>query len=188
MYTKEQQKFLLTLARDAIKFYLKEHRFIKSDPANLAPEFLEKKGVFVTLTIKDSLRGCIGSIMPVKSLYLDVIDNAVNAAFRDPRFGPLTDDEFNILEIEISVLSVPRELEYENAEDLLKKLKTHIDGVILSKGPYYKATYLPQVWEDLKDKEAFLSSLCVKAGLPSDEWKKGKLKVETYQVEKFEEN
>lgn len=144
----------------------------------------EKRGAFVTLEFFGQLRGCIGNISPVYPLEEAVRRNALNAAFDDPRFMPLTKEEFKDVEIEISVLTVPKKLEYGSADDLLKKLQPLKDGVILKKG-YYEATYLPQVWEDLRDKEAFLSSLCVKAGMRSDEWRSGTVEVFTYQAEVF---
>ncbi len=185
MFNKTQKEFLLKTAREAITAHLESRRQTHAD--KIDPVLLEKKGVFVTLTIDESLRGCIGSILPESSLYEGVIDNAINAAFRDPRFYPLQKDELRKIKIEISVLTPPKEVKYSDPADLLERLKPGKDGVILSKGRYGRATYLPQVWEDLPDKELFLSSLCGKAGLPADEWKKGTLKVETYAAEKFEE-
>lgn len=144
----------------------------------------EKRGVFVTLEIGGGLRGCIGRIMPVYPLEEAVRRNAVNAAFDDSRFSPVSGNEFDDLDIEISVLTVPQKMEYKDADDLLKKLKLGEDGVVLKKG-YHQSTYLPQVWDKIKDKEIFLSSLCMKAGMPPDEWKKGEIEVLTYRVEKF---
>ena len=144
----------------------------------------EKRGVFVTLKLDGSLRGCIGNIMPIYPLEEAVKRNAVNAAFDDPRFEPLRGEEFEHVEIEISVLSVPEKLEYESAGDLVEKLRPKIDGVILKK-EHYEATYLPQVWEEVPDPEMFLGSLCMKAGMPVDEWKKGALEVMVYQAEVF---
>lgn len=175
----KEKKFLLELARKSIE---------DSRQKNIKPiseKLKEKSGVFVTLTEDGELRGCIGHIVPIMSMYEAVIDNAYSAAFRDPRFPPVTEHEFKKLHIEISILTPPRKLEYSDAKDLLKKL-THDDGVIISKS-FYQATFLPQVWEELPDKEEFLSHLCAKAGLSPDEWKNGKLDVQIYNVEKFEE-
>lgn len=145
----------------------------------------EKRGVFVTLEISGQLRGCIGNISPVYPLEEAVRRNAFNAAFEDLRFTPLAVGEFSGVDIEISVLTVPKKLKYGSADDLLKKLQPLKDGVILKKG-YYEATYLPQVWEDLRNKEAFLSSLCVKAGMKSDEWRSLGVEVFTYRAEVFQ--
>ncbi len=186
MYTKPQRKQLLDLARKSIAYYLKENKFLELGPDEYPSELQEKRGTFVTLTIGGQLRGCIGHIMAIHPLYMDVAENAVSAAFEDPRFEPLAQNELEDIKIEISVLSQPKPLEYKNADDLLKKLRPDIDGVIIKQG-FYQATFLPQVWEQLKQPEDFLSHLCAKAGLDSDAWRKGDLKVETYQVENFEE-
>lgn len=181
---KKTQKYLFSVARNAIaeKLDLKIEKLERPKDDVLS----EKRGVFVTLEIERNLRGCIGNIEAVYELEEGVRQNAVNAAFDDPRFPSLSKEEFPELEIEISILTVPKRLEYKNSEDLLKKLTPLKDGVILREGPY-GATYLPQVWEQLRDKEAFLGSLCRKAGLEFDEWKDGLLEVYTYQAEVFKE-
>lgn len=178
---------MLELARAAIKSFLKTGKPLKADPEKIDPALKNIGCVFVTLTINGQLRGCIGHLSATKALYKDIIENAAAAAFDDPRFEPLDPSELDLIRIEISVLSAPHNLEYKDASDLLKKLTPLKDGVILSKG-YYKATYLPQVWEDLKDKEDFLSSLCMKAGLDPLAWKNDHLKVELYGAEKFGED
>lgn len=141
------------------------------------PEFREKRGVFVTLEIEGELRGCIGNIEPVHPLWQAVQRNAHEAAFGDPRFPALTEDEFEKLDIEISILTVPEKTSVEQIEP-------SIDGVVVEQGGY-KATYLPQVWDDIPEKEQFLSSLCLKAGLEPEAWKDDETVVYTYQVEKF---
>lgn len=184
---KEIQKYLLRLARNSIATELELAEEKNERPKIPETEVLnEKRGVFVTLEIDGRLRGCIGNIMPVYRLEDAVKQNAFHAAFEDPRFQLLDVEEFKDVEIEISVLSVPKKLEYKNAGDLLEKLTPLQDGVVIKKG-YYDATYLPQVWEDLNDKKQFLSSLCVKAGLPRDGWQNGDLEVLTYQAEVFKE-
>ena len=115
-------------------------------------------------------------------LYEAVIKNSISAAYSDPRFPPVTKEEAAELEIEISILTVPVKLNYTDAADLLKKLN-HDLGLIIKKG-MYSATFLPQVWEDLPDKEQFLTHLCLKAGLSGEAWKEN-LEVYTYKVEKF---
>jgi len=141
----------------------------------------------VTLKIGGDLRGCIGTLTGREPLVEGVATHALNAAFHDPRFGPLTAEELNRVTIEVSVLGEPQPLRYEGAADLIAKLRPHVDGVILRKG-YASATFLPQVWEQLPKPEAFLSHLCLKAGLSGDAWRKGQLEVQTYQVQYFEES
>lgn len=183
--TKEDGEYLLSLARKTIESKL-FNRDLPEDKNNLAEKYLEKRGTFVTLTINDNLRGCIGHIIPQESLIEGIRINAINAAFEDPRFPPLTREEWNKIRVEISILTEPRHLEYSGSDDLLGKLRKGVDGVIIKKG-YAQATFLPQVWDQLPDKTQFLTHLCMKAGMNGSEWKKGDLTVYTYQVQAFEE-
>jgi AmmeMemoRadiSam system protein A len=148
--------------------------------------FQAQCGVFVTLKIRGRLRGCIGSLVGSEPLDEGVRVNTLNAAFNDPRFNPLTEAELDRVSIEVSVLTESRPLKYESAADLISKLRPTIDGVTIRQG-FDSATFLPQVWEQLPDAQAFLSHLCVKAGMPGDAWRRGELEVETYQVQCFEE-
>jgi AmmeMemoRadiSam system protein A len=150
------------------------------------PVFTARGGTFVTLQKKGTLRGCIGTLAPTESLAENVRQNAVNAAFRDPRFPPLEPEELDEIVIEVSVLTPPAPLTYANADDLLDRLRPGIDGVILRKGAA-SATFLPQVWKQLNRSEDFLAHLCLKAGLPAQRWREGDLQIETYQVQYFEE-
>ncbi len=153
----------------------------------LADQALQARcGTFVTLKIDDQLRGCIGSLSASAPMAEGVRDNALNAAFHDPRFAPLRRTELDQVHIEVSVLTEPTPLDYANADDLLAKLKPGIDGVIIKKG-FASATFLPQVWDQLPQPKAFLSHLCTKAGLPAGHWREGDLSVQVYQVQYFEE-
>ncbi len=187
-FTKEQGKALVALARKTIQENLGVQ--IPINPKlieGLADDALKvKTGTFVTLTIGGRLRGCIGSLEGREPMVDGVRHNAVNAAFHDPRFPALTKKELDKLRIEVSVLTDPKPLAYTDANDLLKKLRPGIDGVIIAQG-YASATFLPQVWEQLQDKEEFLAHLCMKAGLSPDAWKGNMLEVRTYQVQYFEE-
>ena len=185
--TKTIQTFLLALARNSIKHYLDSQNYLKIFTADLpSPDLLIKQGTFVTLTISGKLRGCIGHIEPVNPIYQDIIENAVAAAFFDPRFYPLTQEEFPLIQIEISLLSVPEKLMFKDSNDLIEKLEKTKPGLIIQKG-FAKATFLPQVWEEVPQPKNFLSELCLKAGLPSNEWEKGDLDVKVYQAEVFKE-
>ncbi|UCD79393.1 MAG: AmmeMemoRadiSam system protein B [Desulfobacterales bacterium] len=143
-------------------------------------------GTFVTLKIKGQLRGCIGNLTASESVLDGVRRNAINAAFHDPRFSPLSKDELDRTEIEVSILSEPQPLEFRDEQDLIAKLRVNVDGVIIRKG-HASATFLPQVWEQLPEPDDFLTHLCMKAGLASDAWKSSQLEVLTYQVQYFEE-
>lgn len=182
MLNEEERKILLDLARFSIKGDLSK---LKSIESVISENLKKPKGVFVTLTENGELRGCIGNIVPVEPLYKAVINCAKDAAYNDWRFPPVREYEIDLLKIEISVLSDLKLLEYSTVDDLLEKLNESL-GVVIEKG-VNKATFLPQVWEDLPRKEDFLSQLCIKAGLSPDEWRNGKLKVSVYTVEKFSE-
>ncbi len=183
-------QLLVALARQSIARELEK----ETDPGAAAvlaeklrrPVFQEPRGTFVTLKKHGQLRGCIGSLAPREPLKADVAANAVNAAFRDPRFPPLNAEELDQIVIEVSVLSTPEPLPYASGEALLKKLRRGVDGVIIKKGTR-RATFLPQVWDQLPSHEAFLGHLCMKAGLPEKAWRDGDLEVFTYQVTYFEE-
>ncbi|MEA3314060.1 MAG: AmmeMemoRadiSam system protein A [Caldisericota bacterium] len=181
------KKDLLKVARDAIKNYLdRKEKIVVSEDDFPDPESWEDRGTFVTLTINGKLRGCIGTIVPVRPLILDVIDNAINAAFRDPRFYPLAREEFFIVNIELSILTIPTQLKFSSSKELLNKVRPNIDGVIIRRGPY-QATFLPQVWDELPDKEAFFKHLCLKAGLSEDCFQMDGLEVYIYHVDSFPE-
>jgi AmmeMemoRadiSam system protein A len=151
-----------------------------------APIFQAVRGTFVTLTMAGQLRGCIGHLTGIAAVVDSVRQNAVSAGFHDPRFAPLTAVELEDVEIEISILTEPRPLDYADAEDLIRRLRPQVDGVIIGhRGA--SATFLPQVWQQLPAPEAFLSHLCMKAGLSAERWRGGDLEVSTYQVQPFEE-
>ncbi|WP_201352386.1 AmmeMemoRadiSam system protein A [Hydrogenimonas urashimensis] len=149
------------------------------------PELAREQATFVTLTINGGLRGCIGSIVPHRRLIDDLVANARAAAFEDPRFSPLKAEEFENVDIEVSLLSVPQPLEYTDIEDLRQKIRPEVDGVILQLDGR-QATFLPQVWEDLNDFDLFFAHLCLKAGLPQNCLAYHPT-IFTYQVEKFKE-
>jgi AmmeMemoRadiSam system protein A len=188
--TEDQGQKLLRLARGTIAARLgvsdASNRIIP-DNELADPAFQEQRGTFVTLKIRNQLRGCMGCLTPSETILEGIKRNAINAAFNDPRFPPLTTPELEEAEIEVSILTTPQELQYSDGSDLLKKLRPNIDGAIISQG-MARATFLPQVWEQLPRTEDFLSHLCRKAGLSPDEWKKGELGVSVYQVQYFHEN
>lgn len=184
--TDEEGKYLIRVARKTIEKRLLNTEYPDEPGSFPLQKFKEKRGTFVTLTIDGQLRGCIGHIVPQESVLEGVKVNAINAAFKDPRFPPLSKEELAKVKVEVSILTDPKPLEYTETRDLLDKLRRGVDGVIVKKG-YYQATFLPQVWEQLPDKREFLTHLCLKAGLDGDEWKKGDLEILTYQVQAFEE-
>ncbi len=179
-----QKNLLLEQARKTISNRLNKNDGFPDIPED--PVFREKAATFVTLKISGKLRGCIGTLEPATSLWQSVHDNALSAAFSDHRFSPLSHKELEAVEIDISVLSSPSSLEYEDPVDLLKKLQPGVDGVILKDGRR-GATFLPQVWKQLPSAELFLGQLCKKAGLEETAWREKHLDIKTYQVLSFQE-
>jgi AmmeMemoRadiSam system protein A len=189
MLTEQQGTTLLQLARQTIEEQLGQPATAPVPDAALQdPELRSHQGVFVTLNKQGMLRGCIGSLLGVESIVDGVRRHAVNAALHDHRFPMLTVDEIHDLQIDISVLTPPQDLEYSDGTDLLKKLRPGKDGVILKVPGGNGATFLPQVWEQLPVAEHFLQHLCLKAGLAGDSWQSGQLTVQTYQVQHFAED
>jgi AmmeMemoRadiSam system protein A len=172
-------RLLIALARAAITA-----EFGEPWPALPRPAWLdESAATFVTLTLHGQLRGCIGSLEAHRSLYDDVTQNARAAAFRDPRFPPLAADELPAVRIEVSVLTAPQPFPFSSEADALRRLRPGIDGVILQHGRR-RATFLPQVWEQLPEPHEFLAHLKLKAGLPAD-FRADDMRLAVYQVEKF---
>lgn len=173
---------LLKLAREAIAHHLGLGEPPRTDDD---PRLHERGATFVTLTLDGELRGCIGSLRRQRKLGEDVITNAVAAAFKDPRFPPLSRQEFDDVHVEVSLLSEPEFIEFSDEADLLGKLRPHQDGLILFAG-CGSATFLPQVWEQLPEPRAFLAALKRKAGMPQDRPVDG-LMAARYAVDKWEE-
>jgi len=172
------------LAREAIRSAFGDGELDKESYTSKDSSLKQKGACFVTLTKNGNLRGCIGSLVAHKNLYEDIVSNARSAAFGDPRFLPLDEGEFGQIEIEVSILSEPKELEYSDVDDLKSKLRPEVDGVILISKNGRQATFLPQVWEQLPSFEHFFSHLCQKAGL-SQGCLKDHPTIYTYQVEKI---
>jgi AmmeMemoRadiSam system protein B/AmmeMemoRadiSam system protein A len=177
----ERGEILLTAARSAIGERL------GAAPAALREQpWLKQPGAsFVTLTLDGDLRGCIGSLEAHRPLLEDVQNNAIAAAFRDPRFAPLGNHEFAKVRVEVSELSASEPLEFESEAHALSLLRPHVDGLILEYGRH-RSTFLPQVWESLTKPEHFLSQLKRKAGLPADFWHE-ELRLSRYGVTKWKE-
>lgn len=185
-YSPEQRKRLLALARESLVAATARHRPPEADAADMDDALLAHRGCFVTLTKEGKLRGCVGSIFPQEPLYQAVLHRARSAAVEDRRFTPVQPDEVSQIKIEISVLTLPRPIEYKTPNELLDKLRPHVDGVVLRVGRS-QSTFLPQVWEQIPGKEEFLQHLSQKAGLESGDWRDPKAVVLSYQVEAFEE-
>jgi AmmeMemoRadiSam system protein A len=185
--TPEEQKTLIHLAREAIECGVKGEKLLPLDPSSLSFHLREQGASFITLTAHGQLRGCIGALEPYQPLAEDVREHAVAAALEDPRFPPVQVNELNGIKIEVSRLTRPIALEYKDADDLLSKLHPNVDGVILRDSSGHRATFLPQVWEKIKDPAEFMDNLCNKMGISHDSWRSRHFDVLTYQVEEFHE-
>ena len=158
------ESILLQIAKTAILSQLDNTYTLNKEDILKRYPYLSKKGaVFVTLKYDNNLRGCIGSIVPHRVLFDDIVSNAISAAFKDPRFNSLSIDELSHLSLEVSLLSEPKILEYGNYADLLQKVRPNVDGLILQHDRY-QGTFLPQVWEELPTPSLFLEHLSLKAG------------------------
>ncbi len=177
----DQGHVLLKLAREAIAAEF-------GHPLQPAPDlrWLQEPGAtFVTLTQQGNLRGCIGSLAAYRPLLQDVRSNAVAAAFRDPRFDPLTAAELEWTRVEVSLLSTSESIEFADEQEALAQLRPCIDGVIFEYR-HYRSTFLPQVWEQLPHPAEFMSQLKRKAGLPGDFWAP-EVQLSRYTVDKWKE-
>jgi len=172
---------LLALARAAVATALGQ-----PTAADDRAKWLHEPGAtFVTLTQNGALRGCIGSLMPYRSLLDDVRANAVAAALHDPRFMPLARHELPITQVEVSLLSPLQTLHFESEADALAQLRPHTDGVVFQYRDR-RSTFLPQVWEQLPDARTFMAQLKRKAGLAADFWAPD-VQLQRYTVAKYKE-
>ncbi len=185
--TLEEQKTLLRMARDAMERGVKGGKLPPMDESTLTPHLREVGASFITLTVHGQLRGCIGALEPYQSLAEDVREHAIAAALEDPRFPAVSERELDRIEIEVSRLTRPVPLEYKDANDLLSRLRPHVDGVVL-RDSFRRSTFLPQVWEKIPDPAEFLNNLCYKMGASPDIWRTKHLDVLIYQVEEFRES
>ena len=193
--TKEEGEFLVRNARNAVKEYLLSFRKV-GVPADTPERLREKAGVFVTIEKiqrdftgmpRRVLRGCIGFPEPVMPLIEATIEAAIAAATEDPRFEPMLPEELRSVVFEVSVLTPPKILEYENPEELVEKVKVGRDGIIVERG-LLRGLLLPQVPIEYNwGVEEYLSNACIKAGLPPDAWRTSRIKVYTFRARIFAE-
>jgi AmmeMemoRadiSam system protein A len=182
----DEKKELLALARRSAASAARGKDFSEANLTELCSAFQEQAATFVTITKNGLLRGCVGCLEPYQALALDVIEHSSAAAIRDYRFPPIRPDELDVLAFEISVLTPPRKLVYSKPQDLFHLICPGLDGVVLQDG-LRRATFLPQVWEQLPVFEDFMCHLCRKMGASPDLWKQRILDVYLYQVIEFHE-
>ncbi|NTV36742.1 MAG: AmmeMemoRadiSam system protein A [Anaerolineaceae bacterium] len=185
--TPEERAFLLRLARRSIECAAAGLELPAMDAQDLTAALSEPGASFVTLTIDGRLRGCIGALQAYQPLAEDVREHAADAAMSDYRFPPVRVQEVTMLKIEISRLTTPVRLEYDQPALLPTLLRPGVDGVVLQDGTR-RATFLPQVWQSLPSPTAFLGQLCQKMGASASLWQQKVLQVSLYQVEEFAED
>tara|TARA_Y100000296_G_scaffold58895_1_gene67907 strand:+ start:427 stop:1017 length:591 start_codon:yes stop_codon:yes gene_type:complete len=185
MFSLEQGKKLIKLARDSIESVLNNKEFNVSK--DIITEFSDKLGCFVTLTIGGELRGCIGYPEPIFELYKGIKQAGVNAAFSDPRFGKLSKDEYSKVKVEVSVLTKPELIKVKDSSDYISEIKIGRDGLIIH-SVNGSGLLLPQVFTEYYcDPEQALKMLCQKAGLNSDAWKDLFNKIYRFSAQIFKE-
>ena len=163
-----KDKLIKDIAWSAIKSALGiENLISKYEVVKKYPEFVLPKATFVTLKKNGNLGGCIGSLSAHTEFYNDLVINAQKAAFKDPRFKPVSKEELDEIDLEVSILTDAIKVKYSSIEDLKSKIVIKEDGIIL-KLNNKQATFLPQVWDDLNSFELFFNHLCKKAGLDGD--------------------
>ena len=172
---------LLVRARNAIA-----GEFGRDAAAEQAHPALHQPGAtFITLTQRGALRGCIGSLESWRPLDQDVRANARAAAFRDPRFMPLNEDELDATRVEVSLLTAAVPMSFTSEADAIHQLRPNVDGVIIECG-LHRGTFLPQVWESLPEPRLFMAHLKQKAGLSPNFWS-ADVKLSRYEVQKWTE-
>jgi hypothetical protein len=179
-YGPAEREVLLDLARESIRAGLVGER-LRVEVEEFAPPLRAQRASFVTLQLAGRLRGCMGSLEARRSLVQEVVEMAHAAAYRDPRFPPLTVAEFARIELHISVLSRAEPIDFASEQELLGQLRPGVDGLILSER-YARGTFLPSVWETLPEPREFLARLKQKAGLSPDYWSDA-IRVERYTTE-----
>ena len=178
LFNQEEQENLLQLAHDSVEYGITHGKALPVAVSKFNAHLQEHGAAFVTLEKHGQLRGCIGSVEAYRPLVEDVAKNAWSAAFRDPRFGQVTQTEFHNLHFEISILTKSQSMQFSSEVDLKQQIVPGKDGLILQDG-YQRGLFLPAVWEKLPDVDSFLSQLKQKAGLSADHWS------ESIRVERF---
>ncbi|MCW8943495.1 MAG: AmmeMemoRadiSam system protein A [Sedimenticola sp.] len=174
---------LIRVARESIRYGLEHHHALPVVASDYPDSLQQIRASFVTLNLSGRLRGCIGHLEATQPMVKDVSDNAFAAAFQDPRFSALTQDEFLQVDIQLSLLTAAEPLNFNSEQELLSLLHPGEDGLILEEG-YNRGTFLPSVWEQLADPKDFLRHLKIKAGLTPDYWSDN-LQISRYTTESF---
>lgn len=184
--TWEDKQKLLQLARTSIRTGVIQGQTQNVDVGAYPANLQEKLACFVTLHKHGALRGCIGHLEAIQPLVKDVAENAYAAAFCDPRFPAVTEQEISALEIHISILSPSQPITFRSEQDLIEQIRPGMDGLILESG-INRGTFLPSVWESLPDASSFLRHLKLKAGLSADYWS-DEIRISRYTTDSFSDS
>lgn len=184
VYTNNEKQIMLKAALDSIRYGVEHHAVMPIKLEDYSEALRQERATFVTLELQKELKGCIGTLEARQPLIEDIVYNAYAAAFEDPRFYPVQKQEVDFLEIHISILSEPEPMSFKSEADLLQQICPGIDGLILTEGGH-RGTFLPSVWEELKEPQEFLRHLKVKAGLPMNYWS-STIKMERYTAQMIE--
>ena len=176
----DDQKICLNIANASIMNGLQYGSALEVNAKDYADTLQQQLACFVTLHKNGQLRGCIGALEAYQPLIKDIAEHAYAAAFKDPRFSALSENEFNNITLELSVLGKPEPIVFKNEQDLLKQIRPRVDGLILEHG-YNRGTFLPSVWEELPNVNDFFQHLKIKAGLPENWWKDD-VKISRYET------
>ena len=183
MYNEQEKQLLHDIAYQSIKQGLSSDHPLPVRLSDYDDSLCEKKATFITLKMHGQLRGCIGILEPLRPLVEDVAYNAFAAAYEDRRFNPVEREEIDLLSIHISILNTPEAIHFDSEQDMIAQLKPGEDGIILIAGSR-KATFLPSVWESMKNKTEFIEYLKQKAGLDKHYWAPD-IKILRYSVDEF---
>ncbi len=179
--THQEQSLLLELSKQSIDYGVVYGKPMELDSSIYSKRLRREQATFVTIELNNSLRGCIGQLRPIQPLVNDIVANSFSAAFKDPRFSAVTKNEAKNLNITLSLLNEPKELDFEGKENLFQRINIGSDGVIIN-DLGKTGVFLPVVWEMFPDPEEFFKKLKEKAGIPSNKWS-STLKVLTFSVD-----
>ena len=183
MISEASRNTIKLIAKESIQKGFTTQHALKTNNSDFPPDLQEIKSSFVTLNINNQLRGCIGHLQASQTLIQDIADNAFSAAFRDPRFPPLSANEFPDLQYHFSILNPPENFPVSSEHDLLSRIQPGVDGIVFHY-QHHQSTFLPSVWSSLKTPEEFMHHLKLKAGLKGDFWHPD-VRIERYTVEEF---
>ena len=168
-FARHNKQDLVSIVEKALQKAVIDSKHFRPQRKNFTDVLFNKGASFVTLTKRDRLRGCIGSLLPTKGIAVDLADNTYSAALQDSRFSPVTPEELKDISFTISLLTNFEEVKFSSYDDLISRIKPRIDGLLIQDGER-EGLFLPSVWEDIPQKQDFITQLKIKAGLSPTYW------------------